>query len=597
MGETIGPLVRLVRLLSRRSRVGLVALIAMALGITAVELVGATALYALLARLTTPGDAPALPGPVAALLPGAEVPDLEVLGVMLVGFFLVRAVLLIGRGYAEGRIVHGIGLRLSLRLLAGYLAMPYLEHTRRSSSELIRNAHEATERLEGQALRPLAVIGAEATLSLGLLALVLATDPLTGLLGAALLGTAVLVVQRLLRPRMRVWGRLAQDARQGSIEGVQQAVGGIRDLKVLGRERTVLDRHAAHRRRMARSGYLFGAATQLPRALIELALVVTVVGALLVAVRVQGTAADLSTLGLFAYAGVRLQPSLQMLVTAVNQLRFGSAAVRDVVADLEALDAAGTRLPHGRTEATPAAPPEVRLERVAFRYAADGPWVLEDVDLAIAPGEFVGICGATGCGKSTLLDVLVGLLPPTRGLVRADGRPLDPEPRWWWSRIGVVSQAPYLLDDTLRANVALGVPRAEVDADRLARSIAAAQLTEVVAQLPDGLDTVVGERGIRLSGGQRQRVALARALYRDPPVLVLDEGTSALDAATEAAVMSAVGGGRGGRTVVAVAHRLSTLRAADRIVVMEAGRVVDVGTWEDLEVRSPVFRTLAGAAA
>jgi ATP-binding cassette subfamily C protein len=241
----------------------------------------------------------------------------------------------------------------------------------------------------------------------------------------------------------------------------------------------------------------------------------------------------------------------------------------------------------------------LQLEGVRFTYAPDEPSVrpaLLGVDLTVRRGEFLGICGPTGGGKSTLLDLLVGLLQPTAGTISVDGRPLDAAPAWWWSQLGVVSQQVFLTDDTLRRNIAFGVSSAAIDEARLARCVERAQLTEMVAGLPEGLDTIVGERGIRLSGGQRQRVAVARALYREPPVIVLDEGTSALDGATEARLIAALDEIAPDRTLIAVAHRLDTLRGADRIVVVADGRIEASGTYDQLVDTSRLFRELAGSS-
>jgi ABC-type multidrug transport system fused ATPase/permease subunit len=237
---------------------------------------------------------------------------------------------------------------------------------------------------------------------------------------------------------------------------------------------------------------------------------------------------------------------------------------------------------------------EVRFSKVRFAYGDGGPTVLEDIDLTIRRGEFLGICGPTGGGKSTLVDLLIGLLQPTSGSITVDGLELGRRPLWWWDQLGVVSQNVFLMDDTLRNNIAFGDHvDGSIDEDRMARCVARAQLRPVIEQLEGGLETIVGERGVRLSGGQRQRVAIARALYREPAVLVLDEGTSALDGATERALVAAIDEATHERTLVAIAHRISTIRDADRIVVVAGGRIQDIGTHDELLERSELFRALA----
>jgi ABC-type multidrug transport system fused ATPase/permease subunit len=433
--------------------------------------------------------------------------------------------------------------------------------------------------------------------------IVLASEPLGGVVAVVFLGGVTLLIQRLLRPRLQGWSRRFQDAATGGLQAIQQSLGGIRDIKLLGQEATFLAEHRYFRLRGARALYLSQAAGAIPRAMIELAMVSAVVVLTLVTLA-TGASVDeaLATIGLFAYAGLRLQPVLQRIVTSVNQIRSNSAIVDDLAADLHQVQDWAAVIAEQPVQPSDVPEPfadRLELDGVQFTYAPDEPSVrpaLRGIDLTVRRGEFLGICGPTGGGKSTLLDLLVGLLQPTAGTITVDGRPLDAAPAWWWSQLGVVSQQVFLTDDTLRRNIAFGVAPEAIDEVRLARCVERAQLSEMVAGLPAGLHTVVGERGIRLSGGQRQRVAVARALYREPPVIVLDEGTSALDGATEARVIAALDEVAPDRTLIAVAHRLMTLRGADRILVVADGHVTDTGTYDELMTSSALFRELAGSA-
>jgi ATP-binding cassette, subfamily B, bacterial PglK len=575
-----------------------VVLVTMALAVTALEVIGASAIYLLLSLVT--GGVDVILGadsPVARLLPTDPGAAQITVALGVLAFIVVRSVALAVRAYVEGRIIARTGVELADRLLSGYLAMPYAFHTRRGSAELIRNTFAATNEMKGGVLRPAVVVLSEAVLVIGLVGLLVVTDPLTAVVALVSLGGAMIVIQRLLRPRLLAWGRLSHDASTVGLQSIQQSLGGIRDIKILGRERWFLERHAASRQRMARSEYLSGAASSLPRSSIEIGLVATVVVLLVANVR-RGGGIDVAVLGMFAYAGIRLQPALQMMVNSVNMLRFRMPMVRDLLDDERLIT--GARGRHEFDEHSGATVVPEHLERIEVRDAHlafptdDGSRheALRGVSLTVRRGEFIGLCGPTGGGKSTLLDVIAGLLVPDAGQVLVDGTLLTEEPRDWWRQLGVVSQTGFLVDDTLRRNIALGVPDHEVDADRLADAVRRAQLDDVLAGLPLGLGTVVGERGIRLSGGQRQRVVLARALYRDPHVLLLDEGTSALDGATEAAVMRALEMDQRARTVIAVAHRLQSIRAADRILVIEAGRIAAEGSWDELAATSEAFQRL-----
>jgi ABC-type multidrug transport system fused ATPase/permease subunit len=226
------------------------------------------------------------------------------------------------------------------------------------------------------------------------------------------------------------------------------------------------------------------------------------------------------------------------------------------------------------------------VERLKFKYANVETFALEDVSIIIRRGEAVGLIGSSGSGKSTLVDILMGLLEPTAGHVLVDGDDIHDNIRGWQDQIGYVPQSIFLTDDTLLRNVAFGLPKDQIDHDAVKSAIRSAQLEEFVASLPDGLDTVVGERGVRLSGGQRQRIGIARALYNNPDVLVLDEATSSLDTETEHGVMQAVQALQGEKTVIIVAHRLSTVEYCDRLYRLENARIVDEGTFSEVTSRT-----------
>lgn len=219
--------------------------------------------------------------------------------------------------------------------------------------------------------------------------------------------------------------------------------------------------------------------------------------------------------------------------------------------------------------------------------------MLSGISLTVPKGTSLGIVGPTGAGKTTLVDIMIGLLPPTTGRVIVDGTDIQSDVRAWQRRLGIVPQTVFLIDDTLRRNVALGLDDSEIDGQRVRDAVQLAQLDSVVAELPNGLETRVAERGIRLSGGQRQRVAIARALYRQPSLLVFDEGTSALDHLTENELVKEVESLRGERTIILVAHRLSTIRRCDQVAFLDKGELVDLGSYEELVARNNTFKALA----
>lgn len=575
------------------------ALVLMALTVAGLEAVGALLIYTLMSLVGGPGSAVALPlvGDLTDVFPGTSQETLLVsVALAVAGFFVIRGVVIVGQAYVQARLVNNAAANLSGHLVRGYLAMPYLLHTQRNSAELVRNSVVSVNDLSVQVVLPLAKIIAEFVVAVALFAVLFWTSPLATLLAALVFAPLIWILLRVIQPLLKKLARRAQTAKTESLKAVQQALGGVRDIKLLGREAHFARVFLDQRREYAKTAYVRQALMDLPRALIETTLVLTIVAVFVIAViRDGGTEGLLSTLGVFAYAGLRLQPSLRGVVQALNEMKFGAAVLDDLEEDRGQVDEAIERDRHRSTsEAEPfELRRELRFDHVEFGYDPDARPALQEVDLVIRRGEFIGICGPTGGGKSTLVDLIAGLLEPTAGEIHVDGRELHEHRHAWWRQLGVVSQSVFLVDDTIRNNIALGRPPGKIDEDRLRRTVRRAQLEDVIADLPEGLDTHVGERGIRLSGGQRQRIAIARAFYREPSVLILDEGTSALDAATESALVAAIDELQEGRTLIAVAHRISTVRRADRIFVVEGGRIVTEGQYSELFERSELFRALA----
>jgi ABC-type multidrug transport system fused ATPase/permease subunit len=303
----------------------------------------------------------------------------------------------------------------------------------------------------------------------------------------------------------------------------------------------------------------------------------------------------LPIIGLLAFAGQRLMPELQKLYTSFTMMTAGSAAVDRVHGDLFG----GAQRPLDRSQPAPLGLREnLTLEGVIYAYPGAERSGLSDVSLSIRAGERIGVVGASGAGKTTLADVILGLLHPQAGEIRADSTAITPDTlRAWQRTVGYVPQDIFLTDASLSENIALGLRPDEIDQVKVERAARIAQLHDfAMAELPGGYATLIGERGVRLSGGQRQRIGIARALYHDADLIVFDEATSALDNLTEREVMASIEALPGDKTILMIAHRLSTVKVCDRIVVMAQGQVVGVGTWDELVARNAAFRSLATAA-
>lgn len=561
-----------------------------------VEALAAALIFVLLSMVTGSDDV-ALPivGDLRTQFSGADTQTLFiVVSAVIALFFAFRAALLVLQAYVQHRVTLHAGVRLARRMFSGYLEMPYEFHLHRNSSDLIRNCHEAISLLTRDVLHPGTRVVSEALIMLGIVGVLLWTAPLASVLAVGVLGSVAVLLLRVVHPHIDRFGALHHAMASQVFKTLQQGFGGIREISVIGCQPAFLRSYVSARRQLARANYIKSTLSEVPRAALEAVLVFFIVGLFLYSVATAGSAlAAVPVLGVFAYAALRLKPSLTVIIRGFNSVRFAGPAVLHLKDELDSFEGSMVRRPdRGRGEPLSFVE-ELRFEGVSFTYHGSGVPALHDIDLRIRAGQAVGVVGPTGAGKSTFLDLILGLLTPTSGRITVDGVDIRDALAQWRENLGVVPQSVFLIDDTLKRNIAFGIPDGEIDEDRVRRAVSLAQLDTFVGELPDGLETQVGERGVRISGGQRQRIAIARALYQDPSVLVFDEGTSALDNKTESEFMAALRRLRGSRTIVMVAHRLSTVRDCDQIVVIENGQVVDVGTFDQLMDHSEAFRQLA----
>jgi len=510
-------------------------------------------------------------------------------------FFVLRSLVLLAVARAQSRVVADTIAGVSTRIFAGYLAAPYPVHLRHTSSELAVDTTVAVERAVDSGLGASAQLFAETVVSLGLLAILMVTAPLVTLATAAALALFVTTTLRLMKRNSTRWGRARETLGRQNLKDAQEALGGIREIKILGREEAFRTTFVQAQEALARARGHHGWLINLPRIAIESIFVACVVLVIALATLGGKPARELvPLLGLFAYAGFRLIPAANRFLLHVDAVRGAGSAIDRLRAHVEEFRAETVAAPAGEGAAMHFQS-LLQLEGVSFRYGDDQPLVLRDISVTIRRGESIGVVGPTGSGKSTLIDVLFGLLQPTSGRVTVDGADIRGARGAWQRRIGYVPQAPFLFADTIRRNIALGIAPDQVDEQRLREAVQLAQLAEFVDSLPQGVDTRVGERGIRLSGGQRQRVAIARALYNDPDLLVLDEATAALDNKTERDVTSSIEQLRGRKTLIVIAHRLSTVERCDALIFLSAGRVEAMAPFAQLMRESAAFRAMANA--
>jgi ABC-type multidrug transport system fused ATPase/permease subunit len=506
---------------------------------------------------------------------GSPTHEQLVIAAMLVmlGAYAVKFSCLSFLVWRQTSFVSGLQASLSLRLFAGYLRQPYIFHLQRNSAQLIRNiAGEVC--LFTSVTQSVILLITEGLVMLGVTALLFIVEPFGTLIVVMTFGLAGGGFHLLTRRSILRWGEARQYHDGFSIQHLQQGLGGVKDVKLLDREDDFLAQYQSHNIGSAQASRRQSALQALPRLWLEFLAVFGLAVLVLVMIR-QGKPLQnlMPILGLFAAAAFRLMPSINRMLNSLQNVRYASPVITTLHQELCLLNAPpspqrGEVLPFNHS---------LTLEGVGFRYPAAEFPSLYEISFSISKGSMVGFIGRSGAGKSTLVDIILGLLTPDSGVIKVDGNDIQTNLRGWQSQIGYVPQSIFLTDDTLRRNVAFGLANDQIDEAAVQRAIWAAQLEEFVASLPDGLETVVGERGIRLSGGQRQRIGIARALYHDPPVLLLDEATSSLDTATERGVMEAVCSMHGDKTIIIVAHRLSTIEHSDYLFRLKKGRIVEEG--------------------
>jgi len=481
---------------------------------------------------------------------------------------------------------------LQRRLMYLALSRPYEHFLSAHSAEIGQNIlAEVREFVDGVLSQYLQVI-ARSIGTLVLLAMLVAVDPVLAVTTGVVLAAVYAVIFQLVKRVVNRLGRERHAADKARYRAVSETYGGIKDVKVSGRERTFLDRFTQVARRHAGLEVVLHVTRVVPRSLLEVVAFSGIIGIILYLLSTgRSTSTVISIVTLYAFACYRLIPAVQQLYESVTQIRYLLPSLELMERSVAAAQSTGASF-------EPREPlpfrSQVELRGVTYAYPnAESP-ALQDVDLVVRRGSATAIVGHTGSGKTTALDLLLGLLPPTAGAILVDGEPLTPEKvRAWQAAIGYVPQHVFLSDDTIAANIAFGVPEDEIDLAAVERAARIAQVHDFVSGLPEGYMTRTGERGVRLSGGQRQRLGIARALYRDPPVLVLDEATSALDSVTEEAVFTSLAELAGTKTVVLVTHRVSTVKECDHVVVLESGRVVADGSYDDLIRTSAHFQALA----
>lgn len=532
---------------------------------------------------------------------GLETPRelLFVSAATLLGIYVIKNAYLTLLYWVQYQYLYSTYVELSKGLLERYLFSPYLFHTQRNSSDLIRNVRQETATVVTTILMQLFSLAIEGMVIVVLMALVFVVEPLYAPVVIVGFGSLGALFYWFVRKRVARYGETRQEQLGRMIQWIQQGIGGIKEAKVLGVEPFFVDAYRSASQDYADASRRYRLAQASPRFFIE---TVGIGGMLALVLLLMATGREMTAilpvLALFGMVAVRIMPSLTRIIGALTAVRHYRPALNVVFEDYSGLPSDRPDDHDVQSGSESRFRDAVRFHDITFRYPEAGADTIEALSFEIARGETVAFVGPSGAGKTTAVDLMLGLLEPVRGGIIVDDKPLSkPTVRAWWQRkVGYISQPTYILDDTVRNNVAYGVSRDEIDDGRVWEVLRAAQLGELVEGLSGQLDSTLGESGARLSGGQRQRIGIARALFHDPEVIILDEATSALDNETEREINRAIAELAEEKTIIIIAHRLSTVRHCDRLYFLQDGRLVDAAPYEELLARSPAFRRMVNAA-
>jgi HlyD family secretion protein len=489
-----------------------------------------------------------------------------------------------------------IGTEIADRLYAHYLQQDWLFHASGSSAHLTKQVSTEAMRVTDQIIQPLMQMNAKVVLAVFISVSILIYDPLIAISGLLLFACAYFLLYKLVRKRLHANGLKMSHVFTQRFRLMNEGFGGIKDVLLLNHRYDFVERFQESGKAFAQARGTNIAISQVPRYFMELIAFGAMISLVLLLIKLhQGNLGTvLPILAVYALAAFKLLPALQQIYSSITQIKGNAAAFEAIKGDLE--QSLKTKQP-SNTETTNTHLPlhkQVSLNNITFSYPGKPSPAVKDLTLVIPKNSVIGLVGASGSGKSTAIDLLLGLLNPQKGELCIDDTCITPaNKRAWQNNLGFVPQSIYLSEGSIAENVAFGLPVKDINLEQVNKALELANLTELVEQLPQGIQTQVGERGVQLSGGQRQRIGIARALYHEADVLVFDEATSALDGITEKIIMEAIHDFSGKKTIIMIAHRLKTVQKCDIIYMMDKGKVIDQGTYQQLLANNPKFKEMA----
>lgn len=474
------------------------------------------------------------------------------------------------------RFIYHNQFRTSERMMRNYLHRGYEEYLNADTAVIQRNVTTDVSNMYYYILAMLQV-ASEAIMFLAIVVLMIVTDVLMTLVIAATLLLTLLIVKKVIKPVVRKAGQDNQDYYSGMFKWISQSVAGIKELKIGSKEQYFVDQYIKHGKGYVDAIQKYNIYSNVPRLLIETVCIASMLGYLIMVVALGGNVDTMtSVIAIFAIAAMRLMPCANRINNYLTSLAYYEPFLMGVSDSLKD-EANKKESTSGFASADEPKLPinkELKLEDITYAYPNTDTLIFDHADMVVPIGASVGIVGTSGAGKTTIVDILLGLLEIKEGTISADGISIKDKYQGFLKNVGYIPQMIFMLDDTILRNVAFGVPDDKIDRDKVIKALREAQLDEFVLGLEEGLETKIGERGVRLSGGQRQRIGIARALYEDPEILILDEATSALDNETESAIMDSINHFKGKKTLVIIAHRLQTIEKCDIVYRVQDGKII-----------------------
>jgi ATP-binding cassette, subfamily B, bacterial PglK len=515
---------------------------------------------------------------------------LILLGLILLSVFSVKTFFAIVINKVIIRFSQNQQLRLRSSLMQSYQLLPYIEYLKRNSSEYIYNIHELTKQYSMGVIMPLLKTFSDLIIGLAIVLFLAWHNILALAILISILAIVLFFYDFFFKKNTNHYGVESNKESKNMLQGIQEGVDGFKEIRILGSETYFHNTMYVAAKKYASYIAKLQIISIMPRYLLELSMILFIVSLISFTLLIGDDIQSLfSTLAIFGVAALRIIPSLNSLSTSLVQLRYNRNAVSLLFQDykkfkvgpqnslIKKQSSQNERLNLDNVDFS-----NFSLKNVSFSYSDEKRKALTEISLKIFAGESVGLMGQSGSGKTTLIDVILGLLNPQSGEIKYNNRPLKEYIDQWHAQVAYLPQEIFLIDDTLKSNIALGIEVNNIDQVKLDDAIKKAKLDDLVENLPNKADTVIGERGMRLSGGQRQRIAIARAFYHGRNVLIMDESTSALDSETEKEIIDEIKFLKKDKTLIVIAHRLSTLKDCDRIYELKDGEIINSGTYKEL---------------